>query len=177
MKLSKLVTPKSSGFTLIELLIVIAVIGVLASVVLAVINPLEQLAKSRDAGRRNAISQLSKSLSAIYISTYTYPAVGAWSTDIVSAGEMKVMPAPITGVTTCTNNVINGFCYQVGTSEAMVYTRLESSTEKIKCTVAGTVPFYLWSSADAKSGTVCLSAASEPTAAQATAGLTAAAYK
>ena len=39
------------GFTLVELLIVIAVIGILAIAVLTAINPIEQLKKSRDAGR------------------------------------------------------------------------------------------------------------------------------
>jgi prepilin-type N-terminal cleavage/methylation domain-containing protein len=39
------------GFTLIELLIVIAILGVLAVVVLVAINPIEQLARTRDGGR------------------------------------------------------------------------------------------------------------------------------
>jgi prepilin-type N-terminal cleavage/methylation domain-containing protein len=39
----------ASGFTLIELLIVIVIIGILAGVVLAVINPAQQQLKSRQA--------------------------------------------------------------------------------------------------------------------------------
>lgn len=38
------------GFTLIELLIVIAVIGVMAAALFVVIDPLEQMAKTRDGG-------------------------------------------------------------------------------------------------------------------------------
>lgn len=38
----------SSGFTLVELLVVIAIIGVLASVALVAINPLEQIRRSQD---------------------------------------------------------------------------------------------------------------------------------
>lgn len=45
-------TKKSQGFTLIELLIVIAVIGILAGVVLAVINPLQQRNRASEAAAR-----------------------------------------------------------------------------------------------------------------------------
>lgn len=40
---------KNFGFTLIELLIVMAILGVLAVVVLVAINPVQQLARTRDA--------------------------------------------------------------------------------------------------------------------------------
>jgi len=50
-KLLKRIGDGNGGFTLVELLIVIAVIGILAVAVLTAINPIEQLKKSRDAGR------------------------------------------------------------------------------------------------------------------------------
>ena len=40
---------KNSGFTLIELLIVIAILGVLMAVLLAVLNPAEMIARANDA--------------------------------------------------------------------------------------------------------------------------------
>lgn len=46
------------GFTLVELLIVIALIGVLAAVVLAAINPLEQANRARDTRFRADAAQL-----------------------------------------------------------------------------------------------------------------------
>lgn len=46
-----------SGFTLVELLIVIALLGVLATAVLAAINPLEQANRARDTRMRSDASQ------------------------------------------------------------------------------------------------------------------------
>ena len=46
------------GFTLIELLIVIAVLSILAVAVLSAINPVEQLRKARDAGRKSDAAEL-----------------------------------------------------------------------------------------------------------------------
>ena len=45
------------GFTLIELLIVMAILGVLAVVVLVAINPIQQLARTRDTGRKSGVTQ------------------------------------------------------------------------------------------------------------------------
>jgi len=42
----------SKGFTLIELLLVIAIIGILATVTVVAINPQRQLAKARDSQRK-----------------------------------------------------------------------------------------------------------------------------
>ena len=52
-----------SGYTLTEMLIVIAIIGVLASVMVVAINPARQLAKARDTQRETDIIVI---LSAIY---------------------------------------------------------------------------------------------------------------
>lgn len=46
------------GFTLIELLIVIAILGILAVAVLSAINPVEQMKKARDAGRKSDVAEL-----------------------------------------------------------------------------------------------------------------------
>lgn len=46
------------GFTLIELLIVISILGILATAVLSAINPVEQMKKARDAGRKSDVAEL-----------------------------------------------------------------------------------------------------------------------
>lgn len=49
---------KSRGFTLIELLIVIAIIGILAAVLLSIINPAAQQNKARDASLVASIGKI-----------------------------------------------------------------------------------------------------------------------
>ena len=53
---------RNKGFTLIELLVVITLIGILAVAVLSAINPIEQINKARDAGRRADAAQILKAL-------------------------------------------------------------------------------------------------------------------
>jgi len=64
---------KNKGFTLIELLVVITLIGILAIAVLSAINPIEQVNKARDAGRRGDSAQLLKAIERYYASTEEYP--------------------------------------------------------------------------------------------------------
>jgi prepilin-type N-terminal cleavage/methylation domain-containing protein len=49
---------KNKAFTLIELLIVIALLGVLAVVSIAALDPFEQLKKAADTGVRNTVSEV-----------------------------------------------------------------------------------------------------------------------
>lgn len=51
MQLRKLFT-RQAGFTMVELLVVIAIIGILATAVLAALNPLEQIRKGQDTSRK-----------------------------------------------------------------------------------------------------------------------------
>jgi prepilin-type N-terminal cleavage/methylation domain-containing protein len=68
------------GFTMIELLVVIAVIGVLAVAVLSAINPIEQINKGRDTGRRSDSGELINGFERFYASQGYYP----WETPATS---------------------------------------------------------------------------------------------
>lgn len=58
MKKALLARLKSGGFTMIELLIVISILGILAVMVLAAINPLEQINRGRDTAKRGDAEQM-----------------------------------------------------------------------------------------------------------------------
>lgn len=53
---------QQSAFTLIELLIVIALLGILAVVLLAIFNPLAQMQKARDSRRKTDLREIKTSL-------------------------------------------------------------------------------------------------------------------
>jgi prepilin-type N-terminal cleavage/methylation domain-containing protein len=59
----------ASGFTLIELLIVIVIIGILAGVVLTVINPAKQLTKARETTVRSNVEKACLALDACAATT------------------------------------------------------------------------------------------------------------
>lgn len=100
---------KIKGFTMIELLIVIAVLGILAVAVLSAINPLEQMRKARDSGRKSDAAELLNALERYYTSFGCYPwdsacdgtgllsgnvnpafASGSNCEDLIKKDEMKV---------------------------------------------------------------------------------------
>lgn len=61
------------GFTLIELLVVITLIGILAIAVLSALNPIEQINKARDAGRRSDAAQIMSAIDRYYASNELFP--------------------------------------------------------------------------------------------------------
>lgn len=158
----------SSGFTLIELLVVIAVIGVLAAAVLIAIDPLQQLARGRDSGRKSSISQVGNAVQAYYTANSAYPAILTWSTDLVNTSELKIFPTDPGGSVTapgCTaGNIANGLCYKFAGADFVVYSHMESNSEKRKGTCAGVDlnTWYVYSSMAGKAGIVCQAAQPAP---------------
>jgi len=61
------------GFTLIELLIVIVIIGILAVAVLAAINPMEQMRRARDTGKKSNARELLNAIERYVTSQGTFP--------------------------------------------------------------------------------------------------------
>lgn len=153
------------GFTLIELLIVMAILGVLAVVVLVAINPVQQLARTRDAGRKSGVAQLGRSLEAYYTAhggAYVDEAAN-WIDTLTAAGEISTVPAAIanTLTTACAVNAHSGWCYDGGVgvsgdvTGAIMFTALESDSERSKCDTAGTAAWFVWSTEDGRGGLIC----------------------
>lgn len=169
---------KNKGFTLIELLIVIAILGTLAVVVLLALNPVQQLARTRDAGRISSVAQIGHALEA-YSTTNggNFPAAtAAWATVLRDSGELAALPSAVgysAGTTgskpppaNCTTNVVvgTGWCYAmtVGTpNRAIVYTRLESGAQNGRC-AGNNVAWAVYSTANGRGGVLC-TAGGEPT--------------
>ncbi|MCS7092446.1 MAG: type II secretion system GspH family protein, partial [Patescibacteria group bacterium] len=155
-------TAKPSGFTLIELLIVIAILGVLAVVVLVAVNPVQQLARTRDSGRKSAITQLGRALQAYYTARNgTYVTENAtWLDSLVTSGELASAPSAISyasGTAGCTGAAEqNNLCYDYDTTlgRVIVYARMESNVEASKC-ATGTVAYFVYSSRQGRGGLVC----------------------
>jgi len=164
------------GFTLIELLIVIAVIGVLASVVLIAINPLEQLARSRDSGRIAAIKQLGDAAVRYRTAaggTVPYGTLGngTWQNVYISSGDLKSKLVNPSGPNypggTATSGSTNGcgynsstydsgYCMQVGTTPTnmVIWVRPESQSQNSKC-ATGTYAYIVYDAYTGKSGIFC----------------------
>ena len=161
------------GFTLIELLIVIAILGVLAIVVLAAIDPIQQLARTRDSGRKSTVTQLGHAVQAYYTSrNATYPtASSTWIATLTAAGELATLPSQVNygvgGSTLCSasnSNVQNEWCYDTVTTStgAVIYTSLESTIEKSKC-AAGTNAWFMYDAEEGRGGIVCSAGAPSST--------------
>src|SRR3990167_838952 len=78
------------GFTLIELLIVIAVLGILAVAVLAAINPIEQINRSRDTGSRSDAEQLISAIDRYYATNGYYPWMTGASSNNTDVGWIEI---------------------------------------------------------------------------------------
>jgi len=166
------------GFTLIELLIVMAILGVLAVVVLVAINPVQQLARTRDTGRKSTVTQLGHAVQAYYTSrngTYV-PESSSWITALSNAGEIASVPAEVPfSVSTdpgCDSGAgsENRWCYDTnGNTNAVVYRALESNVETSKCTDSNFPrPFYVYSALEGRACVECYSATGFPTASSST---------
>jgi len=96
------------GFTLIELLIVIAILAILATAVVLVLNPAQILAQARDSQRISDLGNV-KSAIALYLATATSPTMIATTTETGSS----TVTCPFTGA--CVGIVITSSTAVTGT--------------------------------------------------------------
>jgi len=159
------------GFTLIELLIVIAILGIMATVVLVVINPAQRMAQTRDAGRITTVLQLGKAVQSFYTTNNDYPANDTWGDQLLAAGYPNVFPSGIKNqsatVSDCVTNALPlslpTYCYiyddTMIENGALIYVKLESLQKTSKC-VSGEA-YFVYSTVDGRGGVLCFDA--EPT--------------
>lgn len=86
------------GFTLIELLIVIAILGILAVSVLSAINPVEQMKKARDTGRKSDAAELLNAHERYFTTFGCYP----WANSATGCGALALGSAVIAAPATFT---------------------------------------------------------------------------
>lgn len=179
MNILKMTAYLKKGFTLIELLIVIAILGVLAVVILVAINPQEQLARTRDAGRTSSVTQLGHALQAFGASHegdyVTEAGTGCnpanWVQCLVEAGEIAVVPAQLDYNIAAAvgwdcgagRGTINQWCYDsdgaAPPNNGIVYTRLESGSNDARCATTENA-FVVFDTVSGRGGIVC--SATEP---------------
>lgn len=92
---------KQSGFTLVELLIVIVIIGILAGVVIGVLNPIQQQNRAKDGATRSQLDKLALSGKSLFVSSPR--ATNRTPTEAEFYAGIGNVAAPTTG-TACTAN-------------------------------------------------------------------------
>lgn len=88
--LKNLFRKSSKGFTLIELLVVIGILGILASALVATIDPFEQLKKGQDANVKNALVEYLNANVRYYTTHNTFP----WDTAVNGGADCNGSTPP-----------------------------------------------------------------------------------
>ena len=99
------------GFTLIELLIVIAILAVLATAVILVLNPAELVKQSRDANRISDMATLNSAISLYLADVTVSPSLGSCPAVNARCTANNSGTSPFVTHTTCTQSTstaVNG---------------------------------------------------------------------
>lgn len=86
------------GFTLIEMIVVVGILAILILVVIATMNPLDQIYKANDARRKSDLAQIQRALEAYYQDQGRYPVATSNKINGIDWGEqwspyMNTIPA------------------------------------------------------------------------------------
>jgi prepilin-type N-terminal cleavage/methylation domain-containing protein len=98
---------KNHGFTLIELLIAIGILGILASALLATINPIEQISKSQDTSLSTVSTEFLNASSRYYLTNNASP----WQSTVEGGSNCystgsTFTAVPLSSMTNCLNTFI-----------------------------------------------------------------------
>ncbi len=85
------------GFTLIELLVVIGILGVLAALLLATLDPLEQIKKGQDTQSREVAAEYISANTRYYGNTGTVPCTYTTGAQLLTAVTGTCISALVTG--------------------------------------------------------------------------------
>jgi len=121
------------------------------------INPELQTTNARDAKRKSTVTQLSAAVVQFQVETKTLPSeTNLWIQQLVTAGMLSSVPNEVeyTETPPCSNAAANGWCYDLSSpqKDAIIYTRLENNAE---CPIELPTAWYVYSSIQGRSGTVC----------------------
>ena len=130
---------RRDGFTLIALLVVIAIIGILSSVVLASLNSARK--KGRDARRVAGIKQMQLALELYFDANRQYPLLFN-TANIVTPGYMSAIPLdPVTAAVYSYSALLSG---------------ANCTSYHLRATLEDTTNLALTGDADAAAGTICV---------------------
>jgi prepilin-type N-terminal cleavage/methylation domain-containing protein len=160
------------GFTLIELIITMVILGIVSTVVLVTINPIQKFAATRDAGRTSTVTQIGHAVG-FYMTSHegSAPPEASWDVALIQSGDLRIMPTnpnySVNGATPCQIQVRGGgYCYDATDAQGMlpiiVFARLESDSSRAKCASMTDIPWAVFSTADARGGIVCTTDSDNP---------------
>jgi len=82
---------KSLGFTFVELIIVVAILGIISTIGIAVLDPLTQIQKANDTRVKSDLSQIQKALEQYYEDNGKYPSIYSATDFRVKAADGSVV--------------------------------------------------------------------------------------